>query len=50
MKRVKVEAKSRLVLENIEGYLVREVKPFGNSARVDCPKEYLGRTVYLVVV
>ncbi|MBS3068907.1 DUF2080 family transposase-associated protein, partial [Candidatus Micrarchaeota archaeon] len=23
--------------------------PFGNSAKVDCPKEYLGRDVYLVI-
>ncbi|MEM3397399.1 MAG: DUF2080 family transposase-associated protein [Thermoplasmata archaeon] len=24
--------------------------PFGTSAKVDCPKEHLGRTVYLVII
>jgi putative transposon-encoded protein len=50
MKRVLVEATSRLAVENIEGFLVRTVTKFGNSAKVDCPKEYLGRRVYLVIV
>ncbi|RLJ00054.1 MAG: hypothetical protein DRP03_01875, partial [Candidatus Aenigmatarchaeota archaeon] len=30
--------------------LVRRVTRFGNGAKVDCPKEYLGRKVYLVIV
>lgn len=50
MKRVRVEATSRLALEGIEGFVVRTVTKFGNSAKVDCPKEYLGRKVYLVIV
>jgi len=25
------------------------VTKFGNSAKVDCPKEYIGQTVYLVI-
>ena len=39
-----------LEIEGIEGFFVRKVTKFGNSAKVDCPKEYLGRTVYLVIV
>ncbi|NMG83736.1 MAG: DUF2080 family transposase-associated protein [Methanosarcinales archaeon] len=31
-------------------FFVRKVTKFGNSARVDCPTEYFGRTVYLVIV
>lgn len=50
MKKVRVEATSRLAVENIEGFLQRTVTRFGNSAKVDCPKEYLGRRVYLVIV
>ena len=50
MKKIKIETKSRLKLENIEGFIVREVTPFGTSAKVSCPKEYLGRKVYLVFV
>lgn len=38
----------KLILEDIEGFMIREVTPFGTSAKVSCPKEYLGRKVYLV--
>ncbi|MGC8982123.1 MAG: DUF2080 family transposase-associated protein [Minisyncoccia bacterium] len=24
-------------------------RPFGNGAKVDCPKEYIGKEVYLVI-
>ena len=50
MKRVKFETQSKLVLTNIEGFVKRKVLPVGNSAKVNCPKEYLGKEVYLVVV
>lgn len=50
MKRILLNVQSHLELDGIQGFLVRKVTPFGNSAKVDCPKEYLGRTVYLVVL
>lgn len=50
MKKVELKATNSLEIENIQGYLVRKVTKFGNGAKVDCPKEYLDRTVYLVIV
>lgn len=50
MIRVPVVKKTRLIIEGIEGFMVREVTPFGTSAKVSCPKEHLGKTVYLVIV
>ncbi len=51
MKKVKIETtKSKLVLENIEGFVKRKVVPVGNSAKVPCPKEFLGKEVYLVII
>lgn len=50
MKRVKIEAKNKLTIEGIEGFYKREVTPFGNSAKVDCPKEHIGKKVYLVII
>ncbi len=35
--------------DEVEGFLRKEVKPHGNGAHVLCPKEYMGRDVYLVV-
>ena len=50
MRRVTLN-KGRLVLEEDEilGFLERRVTPFGNSAKVDCPKKYIGKRVYLGV-
>jgi putative transposon-encoded protein len=50
MKKVPLKAQRRLVITGMQGFLIRRVTPFGNSAKVDCPKEYLGRKVYLVIV
>lgn len=50
MKRVNIEKKTRLVIEGINGFIIRQVTPFGTSAKVSCPKEYLGNKVYLVFV
>ncbi|RLI63394.1 MAG: hypothetical protein DRO63_08510 [Candidatus Gerdarchaeota archaeon] len=47
---VRQNAKVQLSIKNIEGFYIRKVTPFGTSAKVDCPKAHLGKTVYLVVV
>jgi putative transposon-encoded protein len=49
MKRVKIETKNKLIVEDIEGFYKRKVTPFGNSAKVDCPREHLGKEVYLII-
>ncbi len=50
MKKVHVVKQTKLIIEGIEGFIIRKVTPFGTSAKVSCPKEYLGRKVYLVIV
>ena len=50
MKRIPMITETELTVRNIEGYYIRKVTPFGTSAKVDCPKAHLGKTVYLVVV
>jgi len=49
MRKIEIEPANRIEIENIQGFLIRKVTKFGNSAKVDCPKEYLDRTVYLVI-
>ena len=34
----------------ILGFLDRVVTPFGTSGKVDCPKKYIGKRAYLVIV
>jgi len=50
MKRVPFITKTKLIVEGIEGFIVRKVTPFGTSAKVSCPKQFLGKKVYLVIV
>ncbi len=50
MRKVPTITETKLVVENIEGFMIREVTPFGTSAKVSCPKEYLGKKVYLVFI
>jgi len=50
MKRIQMTTATELTVRHILGFYVRKATPFGTSAKVDCPKEHLGRTVYLVVV
>lgn len=49
MKKVKIVEKSSLTLKGIKCFLEREVKPFGTSARIDFPKEFIGKKVYAIV-
>ncbi|MEM4292933.1 MAG: DUF2080 family transposase-associated protein [Thermoplasmata archaeon] len=50
MKRIPMTPATELTIRNIRGFYIRKVTPFGTSAKVDCPKEHLGRTVYLVII
>jgi len=50
MKIIPLERKTKLNIEGIRGFIKRKVTLFGTSAKVDCPKEYLGHDVYLVIL
>jgi len=49
MKRVKIIEKSTLTLKGIRCFIERIVKPFGTSARIDFPKEFIGKKVYVII-
>jgi putative transposon-encoded protein len=50
MKIIKIKPQTEITVKNVEGFLKRKVTRFGTSAKVDCPKEYLGREVYLIIL
>lgn len=35
--------------DNVIGFIEKRVTPFGNSAKVDCPKEHIGKRAYLII-
>ena len=50
MKKIPMNVTNRLEIEGIQRFFVKTVTRFGISAKVDCPKEFIGRTVYLVIL
>ena len=49
MRKVTMKKQSEIRISGVIGFIERTVTPFGTGAKVDCPKEYLGRKVYLVI-
>jgi putative transposon-encoded protein len=50
MKKIPMIPETELKISNIRGFYIKKVTRFGTSAKVDCPKEHLGKTVYLVIL
>ena len=50
MKKVVMTKGTHLVVTGIAGFLKRKVTKFGTGAKVDCPKEFLDKTIYLVFI
>jgi len=46
---LKLTDRKLVLTTDIEDIIRKKVTPIGNGAHVTCPKEYLGRTIYLVV-
>jgi putative transposon-encoded protein len=40
---------TEIKIVGVVGFMKRQVTAYGTGAKVTCPKEYLGKTVYLVV-
>ena len=39
----------KLTVDGVEGFFEKTVTKFGTGAKIDCPKQYLGRDVYVVI-
>ena len=39
----------KLILELVKLYFEKEVTKFGNSAKIDCPKKYIGKRAIVVI-
>ena len=49
MRKIVVRDKTEIRVKGIVGFLEKSVTQFGNGAKVDCPKEFLGKRVYLII-
>lgn len=48
-RKVDIHKVNRIAVENITGYIERQVVPHGSGAKVTCPKEFIGKTAYLLL-
>ena len=49
MKKRRMKLQTEITVKGIEGFIKKRVTPFGNGAKVDCPKKFIGRGVYLII-
>jgi putative transposon-encoded protein len=48
-RKVGFKVATELRIKGILGFMKREVTWYGSGAKVTCPKEFLGKTAYLVI-
>lgn len=48
-RKVGYKVATELRMKGILGFMKREVTWYGSGAKVTCPKEFLGKTAYLVI-
>lgn len=49
MRTIKTTITNKIEVSNIAGYFEHTVTKFGTGAKIDCPKEYLGKKVIILV-
>lgn len=49
MRKIPITERSKITIENIAGYYIKTVTKYGTGAKIDCPKEHLGKTAYVVI-
>jgi len=49
MRKIPFNPTNEFTVKNIRGYFEREVTRFGTGAKIDIPKEHLGKKVVILV-
>jgi len=49
MPQLRLKGKKLNLSDEILGFFEKRVTKFGNGAKIDCPKEFLGKRVYVVI-
>ncbi len=50
MRTIKIIDDNLTLTDNVEVFYEKRVTPFGTSAKVDAPKKYIGKRVYVIVL
>jgi putative transposon-encoded protein len=50
MGKVEIKKGNLILKEKIIGFIEGEVRSHGTSARVSCPKRFIGKKAYLIII
>lgn len=50
MRKIELKEGDFTLKENVEVVYEKKITPFGNSAKLDAPKKYIGWRAYVVIV
>ncbi|MBS3106120.1 DUF2080 family transposase-associated protein [Candidatus Woesearchaeota archaeon] len=50
MRTIRTTISNEITVSNIEAYFEKKITRFGNGAKIDAPKEHLGKRVIVIVV
>ncbi|MEK6572181.1 MAG: DUF2080 family transposase-associated protein [Bacteroidota bacterium] len=50
MKRIPTQVSNEITVKNISAYFEKQITRFGNGAKIDAPKEHLGKKVIVLVI
>ncbi len=48
-RKVEFNVSKEITVRGISGFIKRKVTAYGTGAKVTCPKEYMGKTAYLII-
>ena len=49
MRKITMKRKTNVTVNGAIAYFIKTVTKFGTGAKIDCPKEYIGKTVHIIV-
>ena len=49
MRVIKIKKGDLMIKDKIIGFFEKEIVPHGNGAKVLCPKEHIGKKVYVLI-
>lgn len=50
MRKLQIKKRDFILKEKVEVVYEKRVTPFGNSAKIDAQKKYIGKRAYVVIV
>jgi len=50
MRHIQTQTSNEITVKNIKAYFEKSITRFGNGAKIDAPKEHLGKRVIVLVI